>query len=148
LNFIIWIWRKKELNWGCLSIIVNCCVDYDYMMLNDHFRSNNGALEVQLIKHQLGFYNYAWFMWVFILNMLIWIKLSELWCWIDYWIKYECFVNFTKFSGLWKVSFMTMKKIGWINWVSKWTYRSILSVYLKRNIEYSVRLIMKSFWVF
>jgi len=38
--------------------------------------------------------------------------------------------------------------VGWINWASKQAYGSILSAYVKRSIEYSIRLIMELFCAF
>jgi len=39
---------QEGINWACLGIIANCCVNYSYIKLYDHFGCNNGALDVYL----------------------------------------------------------------------------------------------------
>jgi len=45
---------KHERILNCLSINVNCCINYGYMMLNNQVESNNGIFDVYLNKYNLG----------------------------------------------------------------------------------------------
>ena len=78
-------------------------------MLDDLFESIFGHLGVYLIEQKLGFPWSCIRQMNFELNVFIWIKIGELCSWISYWIKCECGVNFTKLSGLWKISLVTKK---------------------------------------
>ena len=66
---------------------------------------------------------------------------------ICYWIEHDYYVNFYQIYGLWKVSFQTIE-VGWINYANKGVCGSILSVFVKRSIEYSITLIMELFCAF
>ena len=39
-------------------------------------------------------------------------------------------------------------EVGWVSYARKWAYGSILSTYVKWNVEHSMRLFIELSWVF
>jgi len=61
-------------------------VTYGYVMLDNLSASNYSGFGCVFrwawLGLELGFHDYAWVKCIYELNVVIWIKLGDLWCWM------------------------------------------------------------------